>query len=154
MSMIDPAEISEAVERLHASATMTYAICSGAGAGLTSLLWSVPGCSRTLIGSDFPYDSRAFAHVIGRAPEHYTSTEAAISLASAAYLSGQRCLAESRRLETPLVGLGLTAAVSTDRARRGDDKAFLAVLSAAGVNTCSVVFDRSVLSRGEEGEIL
>jgi len=132
---------------------MAYVVCSGAGAGVTELLWSVAGCSRTLIAGEFPYDPQAFADLIGRVPSQYSSAEAAIALAVAGFLKGQRCLVEAGKLSSPLLSLGLAAAVSTDRSRRGDDKVFIATRTARGVSTVSALFERGRLSRAEEGEL-
>jgi hypothetical protein len=148
-----PSAVANSVQNLHDSSAMAYIICSGAGAGLTELLWSVPGCSRTLIASEFPYHPRAFADLIGRVPKQYSSVDAAISLATAGYLKAQRILAESGQLAIPIVGLGLTAAVSTDRLRRGEDKVFIAVRTTDRLATVSANFPRGRLSRSEEGEL-
>src|SRR5712692_6566682 len=142
--------LERAIGRLHDAPHMAYVICTGAGAGLTKLLWSVAGCSRTLIAGEFPYHPRAFANLIGRVPEQYSSPEAAIALAAAAYLKGQRCLVEDGRLATPIIGLGLAAAVSTDRARRGDDRVYLALRSDTGLSTVSACFPRGRLGREDE----
>jgi hypothetical protein len=153
MVQIERARVEQAIAALHNSPQMAYVVCSGAGAGVTELLWSVAGCSRTLIASEFPYDLRAFAALIGRVPEHYTSPDAAIALAVAGYLKGQRYLAEQGRMATPIIGLGLSAAVSTDRARRGQDRVFLAVRTSAGLATVGVAFERGALSRADEGAL-
>ena len=146
-------QIEQAIAELHKSPQMAYVVCTGAGAGVTELLWSVAGCSRTLIASEFPYDPRAFANLTGRVPAQFTSLDAAISLAQAAYLKGHRCLAEQGNLGTPIVGLGLTAAVSTDRTRRGEDRVFVAVRTAGGLSTVAAEFERNSLSRAEEGKL-
>lgn len=147
------AELEAAITQLHDSPQMVYLACTGAGAGVTKLLWSVPGCSRTLIGSEFPYHPRAFAIFIGRTPEHYSSADAAIALATAGYLKAQRCLVEQGKLSTPIIGLGLAAAVATDRVRRGEDKLFLAIRTLEELATVSVIFERGFFSRGDEGDL-
>lgn len=153
MSSLDRAQIDNAIEKLHGAPQMCYVACTGAGAGVTELLWSVAGCSRTLVGSEFPYDPRAVAHLIGRVPNQYASIDAAIGLAAAGYLKGQRCLAEQGKLATPLVSLGLAAAVATDRERKGQDKVYLAVRTAWKIATVEAAFERGSLTRAKEGEI-
>jgi hypothetical protein len=144
---------TEAIKALHDSRTMAYVICSGAGAGLTELLWSVPGCSRTLIASEFPYHPRAFADLIGRAPEQYSSIDAAIALAAAGYLKAQQILAEAGELVTPIASLGLTAAVSTDRLRRGEDSVYIAIRTTDRLATVAARFPRGQMSRRDEGQL-
>ncbi|HTE85141.1 MAG TPA: hypothetical protein VK821_10440, partial [Dehalococcoidia bacterium] len=151
--MIKNGYVSSAIARLHESPIMAYVVCTGAGAGLTKLLWSVASCSRTLIASEFPYDPRAVANLIGRVPKQYCSPGAAAALAAAGYLKAQRCLVEQGKVATPIVSLGLTAAVSTDRTRRGEDKVFLAIRTGTGLATVSAVFPRARFSREEEGAI-
>jgi len=132
---------------------MVYVVCSGAGAGVTELLWSVAGSSRTLIAGEFPYDPRAVADLIGRVPKQYSSAEAATALAAAGFLKGQRCLVEAGKLSTPLISLGLAAAVSTDRTRRGEDRASVAIRTLRGLSTLTTVFEPGRLSRVQEGRI-
>jgi hypothetical protein len=151
--LIDRTAVAAAVKRLHDSPYMAYVVCTGAGAGVTQLLWSVAGSSRTLIGSEFPYDPRAFADLIGRVPEQYSSSEAAIALAVAGYLKAQRYLIEGGKISMPIASLGLSAAVSTDRTRRGEDKAFLAVRTGTALAAASLQFQRGRLDRDEEGAI-
>src|SRR5579875_1197509 len=109
----DRAQVDRAIAALHNAPPMAYVDCTGAGAGLFNLLWSVAGSSRTLIAAEFPYDGRAVAQLIGREPQQFCSQDTAIALAAAGYLKAQRCLVEQGRFSTPIIAVGLTAAVST-----------------------------------------
>jgi hypothetical protein len=63
-----------------------HIIATGAGAGLQQKLWEIPGCSWYLSGCTFPYDQDEQADLLGFMPEHFCSEDAAIDLASAAYV--------------------------------------------------------------------
>jgi hypothetical protein len=63
-----------------------YLVCTGAGAGLQQLVWSVPGVSSFLVGASFPYATNAIDEFIGFTPERYSSEATAVDMASAAFL--------------------------------------------------------------------
>jgi hypothetical protein len=118
MRHTDLAQAERAIAALHDAPQMAYVVCTGAGAGVFELLWSVAGSSRTLIAGEFPYDGRSVAQLIGREPEQYCSQEAAIALAVAGYLKGQRCLVEQGRLSPPTAPAAATTASSSPSVRR------------------------------------
>jgi hypothetical protein len=145
--------VNAAVAALHDHPPKLYATCTGAGAGLLGFLWRTAGASRTLLGFEFPYDARVFQNTIGRTPASYCSDDAALSLAVSSYFKGQRALVEQGDLSTPVIGLGLTAAVSTDRTRRGADRVHIAVRTDGSAYAVSAQFDSSQLTRREEGDL-
>ena len=147
------AAIDTAVAALHNRPPRLYATCTGAGAGLLGMLWRTAGASRTLLGFEFPYDARVFQNAIGRTPASYCSDDAALSLAVCSYFKGQRALVEQGDLTTPVIGLGLTAAVSTDRTRRGADRVHIAVRTESSAFVVSTQFDNSQLTRSDEGTL-
>jgi hypothetical protein len=145
--------IDVAVAALHDLPPKLYATCTGAGAGLLSLLWRTAGASRTLLGFEFPYDARVVQHAIGRAPASYCSEEAALALAVSSFFKGQRALVEQGDPTTPVIGLGLTAAVATDRTRRGADRVHIAVRTDTTAFGLSAQFDSRSLTRSDEGRL-
>jgi hypothetical protein len=143
--------VDSAVAALHNSPAKLYATCTGAGAGLLSLLWRTAGASRTLLGFEFPYDTRVIESAIGRTIKSYCSEEAALSLAVSSFFKGQRALVEQENLNAPVIGLGLTAAVATDRTRRGADRVHIAVRTSRSASVVSAYFDGHNLTRSDEG---
>jgi hypothetical protein len=85
-------------------------------------LLAVGGASRTLIEGLIPYSTASFDDFLGYTPEQYTAPETARLLAGRAYTRG-------RWLEgaaSPLVGLACTAAIASDRPKRGEHRAHIA----------------------------
>ena len=86
---------------------------------------AIPGASRTVIEASVPYHEAALAAYIGGKPDQACSGKTARSLAMAA-------LQRARRFEpahSALFGIGCTAALTTDRDRRGADRCYVAVQS-------------------------
>jgi nicotinic acid mononucleotide adenylyltransferase/nicotinamide mononucleotide (NMN) deamidase PncC len=82
-------------------------------------LLSTPGASRFIADVRIPYSPEALADFLGEPPEQSVSPEAALKLARTAFkfqVSGFKFLA-----------VACTAALATDRKRRGDDRAFICI---------------------------
>ena len=146
------AELGLIIKKLHDSSWKTVIACTGAGAGLQNLLWSVPGASATILDAVMPYDRFALADFIGREPAKYCSRDTALWMAAAAY-GRARELAIRGGAKTPVLGLGLTAAVATGAEKRGDHRAFIAVKTADETATVSVTLTKGRLSRSDEGRV-
>lgn len=143
-------EISHIVRSLHESRWKAVIACTGAGAGLQDLLWSVPGASATLLDSVMPYDRFALIDFIGREPEKYCSRDTALWMATAAYRRAKE-LSVRGGSDAPVLGLGVTATVATGAAKKGDHRAFIAVKTADEIATVSVTLTKGRLDRVGEG---
>ena len=91
-------------------------------AGIQALSWllAVPGASHTVLDARVPYAPAAMAELLGATPETFASPETAVAMARAAY----RQAAHLAALGEPLVGLGCTCALATDRPKQGQHKAW------------------------------
>jgi len=115
-----------------------HVIATGAGAGLQQLLWEVPGSSAYLSGASFPYSQEEQDEMLGFMPEHFCSEEAAIDLASAAYM-------KAYRFNGPRpVGVGITASVASEKEHRGDHRVHACVITNDFVRSVSVTLDKGV----------
>ncbi|MBK9712483.1 MAG: hypothetical protein IPO81_14375 [Kouleothrix sp.] len=144
--MIDPG-IQAAIEQIHGSAHKL--VFEFAGAGSLALFWlhGVPGSSRTVLEATDRYASASLAELLGRAPEQFVARETAAAMASAAYRRANR-LAEPG---TVALGVGCTAALVTDRERRGEDRCWVAVRDRSGVSSYGLVMEKGARDRlGEE----
>lgn len=112
------------IDRLLEKQPRLYVVASGAGAGIQKKLWDRPGTSKYLVGARFPYDRADTAEFLGFEPAKAVSRETAIQFAQAAYLRACR----GSGAGTP-IGLGLTAAVTTDRERKGSNVVEAVVMS-------------------------
>lgn len=136
--MIDLSPLKEAGVSIHV-------IAAGAGAGIQSALWAVPGASSFLSGCSFPYAADETAEVIGFQPERLCDQAMAIDLASAAYMRAYRFGGKRP------VGVGLTAAVPSSRERRGDDRCHACVITGDRILVDSYKFERGRFTREMAG---
>lgn len=93
-----------------------HVVATGAGAGIQKELWEVPGSSAYLSGCSFPYDDAEQEEFLGFMPEHFSSEENAIDLASAAYMKSFKFGGKKP------VGLAITASVASTSIHRGDHR--------------------------------
>jgi hypothetical protein len=128
-------EAAKLVARVRDEAVaQVYVVCTGAGAGLQQLIWSVPGVSSFLVGASFPYATSAIDEFIGFTPERYSSEATAIDMASAAYLRAGG--------GPTAIGIAVSAKVASVRAHRGDHHGYAASVSRSGTRLYSIQFDK------------
>lgn len=113
-----------------------HVMATGAGAGMQQLLWEVPGSSAYLSGASFPYDQDEQAELLGFMPEHFCSEEAAIDLASAAYMKAYKFNGKRP------VGVGITASVASEKEHRGDHRVHVCVMTNDFVRNVSVILEK------------
>lgn len=116
----------KAIDAIRSNGQPFYLISTGGGAGIQGRLWNTPGISDVLLGAEFPYAKEATDACLGFEPGRYVVPETAIDLAMTAFFK-----AVSSKNPKPL-GVGLTAAVASNRTHRGDHRVFVATVSDAG----------------------
>ncbi|HRV92975.1 MAG TPA: hypothetical protein P5526_12500 [Anaerolineae bacterium] len=123
-----------------------------AGAGSLALAWlhGVGGSSRTILEATDRYASASLTELIGFRPEQFVSRGVAVAMAAAAYQRAQ-LLAEP---ETPLVGVGCTATIATDRTKRGRHRACVAAYTAAGLLTFDLTLVKGARDRLAEEQVI
>ena len=143
-------------ESLHAVLTDIHAtphlgVISFAGAGARALAWlhSVGGSSRTVLEATDHYAAASLAGAVGFEPEQFTSERVAAALATRAYTRAQ-ALAPDRSV----FGLGCTASIATDRPKRGEHRAFIAVRDAFGTSFYLPTLTKGERTRQEEEAVV
>lgn len=116
------------VHCIHASRTAAALALTGGGTGAIPLLLRRPGGSRTVLDVAVPYGPKAVAGYLGETPAQACSAETAQLLARRAF---QRAVELRPDASIPVVGLGATAALATDRVRRGEDRLHAATFDGA-----------------------
>ncbi|MCC6124301.1 MAG: hypothetical protein IT426_05025 [Pirellulales bacterium] len=138
------------VQQIHDTPTRIVLAVTGGGSRAVSDLLEVPGASRTLLEAQIPYNAESIVAFLGARPDEYCSHRTARALAMAAF---QR----ARRFHQPddqLAGLSCTAALATDRPRRGPHRAHLALQTAALTATWSLELLKDRRSRTEEERLV
>jgi hypothetical protein len=138
------------IAALHASGRKAGLAITGGGSGAIGELLRVPGGSRLLIEAQVPYDERALAAFLGFAPAQACSADTAIALARAARARA----AGFAPAGANLVGLGATAALVSDRPRRGEHRFHIAFANAAGVAHCTCVLAKGRRDRAAEEDLV
>ena len=144
---------------LHASGRKAALAITGGGSGAIAELLRVPGGSRLLIEAQIPYDAQALAMFLGFAPAQASSAETAIAMARtararAASLAPANSDGGTELVQRDLVGLGATAALVSDRPRKGEHRFHIAVANAAGIAHCTCVMAKGRRDRAAEEDLV
>lgn len=139
-------QIRELVTSLHASPLRCVFVVAGAGSEALSWLLTVEGASDTVLEATVPYSKTALVELLGREPDSAVSVEVAEQMAGVAY---SRALA-LREGEYPVAGVACTAAISSNRPKRGDHRVHVAVKTQNGVLGMSVVMEKGRRDRAQE----
>jgi hypothetical protein len=136
----------DVVSALHGSGRKAGLAITGGGSGAIAALLQVPGGSRLLVEAQVPYDEQALAAYLGEMPAQACSAATAIAMARVARGRAAALLPAG----SEVVGLGATAALVSDRPRRGEHRVHIATASAAGVAHWTATLAKG--RRDREGE--
>jgi hypothetical protein len=108
---------------------LLYVATTGAGLSFQYNLWKKPGCSKYLVGFFTPYAKTELQEFIGYEPEgSFVSKEVAYDLAMASYIRAAKFKVQKASDGEP-IGIGITAAVATNRIPRSEQRAFICVIT-------------------------
>ncbi len=138
------------ISRLHASGRKAALAITGGGSGAIGELLRVPGGSRLLIEAQVPYDPQALEAFLGFAPEQACSADTAIAMARTVRARAAKLVPAG----TDLVGLGATAALVSDRPRRGEHRFHIACANSAGLAHCTAVLAKGRRDRAAEEDVV
>ncbi len=143
-------QVRAQVERLHATPLMAVVAVTGGGFQAIAWLLGVAGASGTVIEAIVPYSEGALRDLLGYSPEKHVSPETAIHMARAAYERARKHGPPDR----PVVGIGCSASIRTDREKRGDHGCYVSAWSERGTTTYSVTLTNGLRERDAEEEIV
>ena len=157
------------ISALHGSGRKAALAITGGGSGAVGELLRVPGGSRLLIEAQIPYDEMALAAFLGFAPAQACSSDTAIAMAQTARARAARLVPPETEGGTDLVGpnlvgpnlvgpnlvgLGATAALVSDRPRRGEHRFHIALATSAGIAHCKGVMAKGRRDRATEEDLV
>jgi Cytidylyltransferase-like len=140
------------IRALHASGRKAGLAITGGGSGAIGELLRIPGGSRLLIEAQVPYDMEALATFLGFAPAQASSADTAIAMAQTARRRVATLLPAAGADAT--VGLGATAALVSDRPRRGEHRFHIAFANAGGIEHCTAVLAKGRRDRAAEEDLV
>ena len=118
------------VARIHNTPTMLVLAVTGGGVASIGDLLSVAGASRTILEVVVPYAEAALPDLLGgSAPDQAVSELTAVEMAAACHRRGRQLHPD---VSEPVIGVAATAALVSDRAKRGEHRAHVAVHGDAG----------------------
>jgi nicotinic acid mononucleotide adenylyltransferase len=138
------------ISAMHASGRKAALAITGGGSGAIGELLRVPGGSRLLIEAQVPYDEHALATFLGFAPAQACSSETAIAMARSARVHAVGLMPAA----TDVVGLGATAALVSDRPRRGEHRFHIAIANSAHIAHCTGVLAKGRRDRAAEEDLV
>ncbi len=113
--------MQEIIEQIHAADGQFEIAVTGGGASAVSQLLGVAGASRSILNAVVPYSENALKSYLGTIPDSACSAKTARLLANRAFHNARQLSA------TKVMGIGATAALQTNRDRRGEDRIFVAI---------------------------
>ena len=158
---MSPSDVAwrQLISTLHASGRKAALAITGGGSGAVGELLRVPGGSRLLIEAQIPYDALALESFLGFAPAQACSSDTAIAMAQSARARAARLVPPKTEGGTDLVGpdlvgLGATAALVSDRPRRGEHRFHIALANSAGIAHCTCVMAKGRRDRAAEEDLV
>ena len=127
----------EIIEQIHQSEGRFEIAVTGGGTSAISQLLGVPGASRSLLNAVVPYGDSALSDYLGATPKQACSEQTARLLATRAFHHAKGLY------DSTVIGVGATAALQTDRARRGEDRIFVAIQSATATKVYLLALDKN-----------
>jgi len=150
MSPSSDAAWQQLISALHASGRKAALAITGGGSGAVSELLRVPGGSRLLIEAQIPYDALALAAFLGFAPAQACSADTAMAMARSARERAARLVT----MDADPVGLGATAALVSDRPRKGEHRFHIAFADSARIAHCTGVMAKGRRDRAAEEDLV
>jgi nicotinic acid mononucleotide adenylyltransferase len=144
------AGLRQLISALHGSGRKAALAITGGGSGAVGELLSVPGGSRLLLEAQIPYDALALERFLGFAPVQACSSDTAIAMARNARARAARLAPAGSNV----VGLGATAALVSDRPRRGEHRFHIAFANSTGIAHCAGVLGKGRRDRAAEEDLV
>jgi hypothetical protein len=152
MSTMSPSDAAwrQLISALHGSGRKAALAITGGGSGAIGELLRVPGGSRLIIEAQVPYDEQALATFLGSAPAQACSSETAIAMARSARARAAGLVPAG----SDLMGLGATAALVSDRPRKGEHRCHIAFANSSGIAHCTLVMAKGRRDRAAEEDLV
>ena len=144
-------DVASLVAQIHATPTMAVLVVTGGGTQALADLLAVPGASRTVLEALIPYSAKSLAEFLGTSPSQAVSTATAKELAQAAY---QRALQLRENNTIPVVGVACTAALVTDRPKKGEHRAYIGLTHHSATQVVSLTLEKGARDRTAEERVV
>ena len=144
-------DVASLIAQIHATPTMAVLVVTGGGTQALADLLAVPGGSRTVLEALIPYSAKSLAEFLGTSPSQAVSTATAKELAQAAY---QRALQLRENNTIPVIGVACTAALVTDRPKKGEHRAYIGLAHRVTTQVVSLTLEKGARDRTAEERLV
>ena len=135
-------KVGNLITRIHASDNFKGSlVVTGCGSMSIAWLFSIPGSSNTLLSAYVPYSKKSLELYLEKDLTNHVSEKEALSIANAAYENTLKFINTSEK-DVEIFGLGCTGAIATNRNRKGEDRAHIAIKSKNKECIYSVYFNK------------
>ena len=138
------------VERLQRGPHKAVVAVAGGGAQALSWLLATPGASHSILEARVPYSLPALTEFLGSEPSPAVSRKTAEDMAQRSYQRALRLATD----DAAIIGVGCTAALTTDRPKKGDHRCFVSGWTASAVTTYGVTLVKGLRDREAEDEVV
>lgn len=142
--------LTDFIAAIHRNPAMAVLVVTGGGSQALADLFVVPGASRTVLEALVPYGDRSLRMFLGAEPRQAASAESAAMLARKAH---ERAVSLGSDQDVAFLGVACTAALVTDRPRRGEHRVHVAVCHGGSTDVYSVVLEKNTRTREEEERV-
>ena len=157
MSQTPTDRLTETISAIHDSPTRSALAITGGGSRSLSRLLTVPGASRTVIEGLVPYSSASLSEYLGRRPDRFCDEATALAMAVVAHGRAVTLSEEDGqepKLTDSLIGLGATASLASDRPKRGDHRALVALQTNSTTVLAQLDLEKNARRRSEEEDLV
>ncbi len=120
-------------------------VTTGGGSSAFNALLTTPGASRFVVEANIPYSPEALERFLGEKPEHSVSPAIASKLAVRAFEQSP----PAEGCPKGGVGISCTAALQTDRERRGENRAFICIKTSEAEKLYALYFSKTSRAKQE-----
>ena len=157
MSQTPTDRLTETISAIHDSPTRAALCITGGGSRSLSQLLTVSGASKTVIEGLVPYSSASLIEYLGRRPDRFCDEATALAMAVVAHGRAASLSEEDGQepeLRDSLLGLGATASLASDRPKRGDHRALVALQTNSTTILARLDLEKNARSRSEEEDLV
>lgn len=140
------------IRRLHDSPSQGVLAITGGGSGAIERLLATPGASGTVLEAVVPYSPASLADWLGGAPDQACSEATARAMAMRAFTRAGELSDSPDGVNA--FGVGCTASLASDRPKRGEHRAHVAVQTAESTRVVTLRFEKGRRSRAEEEQVV
>jgi len=136
----------ETIEAIQASRYKAAFVLAGGGSSATQAILDHPGASRFVLDVQIPYSTEAMIDYLGYVPGSFCSEDTSKLLATKAYF-----IAKHKNPNNG-VGIACTAAMATNRVRRGEDRAYVSIFTKE-IKVCNRIDLKTEGRKNQEAEL-